>query len=139
MPRALRCRLEEELARRREEGPSAPVFRSRRGWLSDRRARELLLQCCRLAQLPPLSLHQLRHAACARWLRAGVPLLLISPALGHPRPSTIPDRHASVTALDLERSLALDPLAPALAEGRGERAQKKTDEGAPPTPCAAEG
>ena len=89
---------------------SDPLFRSRQGRLSDRRARELLAQCCLLAELPPLSPHDLRHAACSRWLRAGIPLVVVSQTLGHSRPSVTLDHYASATALDMERGLASDPL-----------------------------
>ncbi|MHB8324529.1 MAG: tyrosine-type recombinase/integrase [Candidatus Dormibacteria bacterium] len=105
-----RSQLEGELAARGEEDSSAPLFRSRQGRLSDRRAREILARCCRLANLPLLSPHDLRHAACARWLRAGIPLVVVSRTLGHSRPSTTLDHYASVTAHDLERGLSADPL-----------------------------
>ena len=110
LPVVLGKELQAELKRRRAEGLSSPLFRSRQGRLSARRARELLLECCHLAELPPMSPHALRHAACARWLRAGVPLLLVSQALGHARPSTTLDHYASVTAFDLERGFRQDPL-----------------------------
>jgi integrase len=112
----VRCRLEAELARRGEEDSSSALFRSRQGRLSDRRAREILALCCQRAGLPPLSPHDLRHAACARWLRAGIPLVVVSRALGHARPSTTLDHYASVTALDLERGLGADPLDRGLEE-----------------------
>jgi site-specific recombinase XerD len=115
LPVGLSTELASELEGRRGEGLSSPLFRSRQGRLSDRRARELLLESCLLAELPPMSPHALRHAACARWLRAGVPLLLVSQALGHARPSTTLDHYASVTAFDLERGFAQDPLEQGLA------------------------
>ncbi len=102
--------LEAELAARAGEPPTSPLFRSRQGRLSDRRARELLAGCCERAGLPPLSPHQLRHAACARWLRAGIPVEVVSRTLGHSRPSTTLDHYASITAQDLQRGLAADPL-----------------------------
>ena len=122
LPPSLRQELEADRERRRAEGPGAPLFRSRQGRLSRRRARELLWDCSRLAELPRLSPHQLRHAACARWLRAGVPLLLVSKALGHARPSTTLDHYASVISEDLERGLSLDPLEGALAPSVEEEA-----------------
>ena len=106
----VRGRLEAEIARRGEGDSSSPLFRSRQGRLSDRRAREILALCCQRAGLPQLSPHDLRHAACARWLRAGIPLVVVSRTLGHARPSTTLYHYASVTALDLERGLAADPL-----------------------------
>ncbi|MDA8393686.1 MAG: tyrosine-type recombinase/integrase, partial [Candidatus Dormibacteraeota bacterium] len=87
-----------------------PLFRSRQGQLSDRRARELLRECCRRAGLPPLSSHDLRHAACSRWLRAGIPVVVVARTLGHSRPSTTWNHYASVTAQDLSRGLSADPL-----------------------------
>ena len=111
----LRRELELEVQRRRVEGEGAPLFRSRQGRLSRRRLRELLDDCCQRAALPKTSPHQLRHAACARWLRCGVPLLLVSRLLGHARPSTTLDHYASVIAQDLEQGLSLDPLEGALA------------------------
>ncbi|HVB52683.1 MAG TPA: tyrosine-type recombinase/integrase [Candidatus Acidoferrales bacterium] len=117
LPPSLRWELEQELAERRAEGEAAPLFRSRQGRLSRRRARELLWDCAELAQLPRLNPHQLRHAACARWLRAGVPLLVVSKALGHARPSTTLDHYASVISEDLERGLSQDPLEAALSPG----------------------
>lgn len=111
LPVGLRSELEAYLA----GGGDQPLFLSRQGRLSDRRAREILAACCRRAGLPPLSPHDLRHAACARWLRAGIPLVVVSRILGHSRPSTTLDHYASVTALDLSRGLSADPL-----EGGGE-------------------
>ena len=116
LPPTLLRELEGELLERRGEGMAAPLFRSRQGRLSRRRLRELLDDCSRRAGLPLISPHQLRHAACARWLRAGVPLLLVSRALGHARPSTTLDHYASVIAADLEGGLLRDPLAQALSE-----------------------
>ena len=106
----VRSRLEAEISRQGDGDGSSPLFRSRQGRLSDRRAREILALCCQRAGLQPLSPHDLRHAACARWLRAGIPLVVVSRTLGHARPSTTLDHYASVTALDLERGLAADPL-----------------------------
>jgi len=118
LPPSLRRDLEGEIVERQAEGPEAPLFRSRQGRLSRRRLRELTDECCQLAGMPKISPHQLRHAACARWLRAGVPLLLVSKALGHARPSTTLDHYASVISQDLEVGLAVDPLEGALAQGR---------------------
>ena len=121
LPQSLRRELEGEIFERLSEGPEAPLFRSRQGRLSRRRLRELTDQCCQLAGMPKISPHQLRHAACARWLRAGVPLLLVSKALGHARPSTTLDHYASVISQDLEVGLAVDPLEGALARETGGR------------------
>ena len=110
LARSVRSQLEAELSARSDQDGSAPLFRSRQGRLSDRRAREILEGCCRLANLPLQSPHDLRHAACARWLRAGIPLVVVSRTLGHSRPSTTLDHYASVTAHDLERGLSADPL-----------------------------
>jgi integrase/recombinase XerC len=115
LPSALRHELEAEREVRLGEGPQAPLFRSRQGRLSRRRFRELLDDCSQRAGMPKISPHQLRHAACARWLRAGVPLLLVSQALGHARPSTTLDHYASLIRKDLEQGLTLDPLEDALA------------------------
>jgi integrase/recombinase XerC len=116
LPPSLRRELEGEIFERQAEGPEAPLFRSRQGRLSRRRLRELTDECCQLAGMPKISPHQLRHAACARWLRAGVPLLLVSKALGHARPSTTLDHYASVISQDLEVGLAANPLEAALAK-----------------------
>ncbi len=112
----LQVRLEAEILARGAEVDSVPLFTSRQGRLSDRRARELLASCCQRAGLPLQSPHDLRHAACARWLRAGIPLAIVSRTLGHSRPSTTLDHYASVTAHDLERGLSADPLERGLAE-----------------------
>ncbi len=108
LPEGLRRELEAHLG----AGGSGdgPLFRSRQGQLSDRRARELLRECCRRAGLPPLSPHDLRHAACSRWLRAGIPVVVVARTLGHSRPSTTWNHYASVTAQDLSRGLSADPL-----------------------------
>lgn len=119
LPASLREALETETRRRVGEGPHAPLFRSRQGRLSRRRLRELLDDCSQRAGLRKISPHQLRHAACARWLRAGVPLLLVSKTLGHARPSTTLDHYASVVSEDLEQGLTRDPLATALSNGTG--------------------
>jgi hypothetical protein len=47
-----------------------------------------------------------------------VPLLLVSKALGHARPSTTLDHYASVVSQDLEQGLSLDPLEAVLAQRR---------------------
>ena len=114
----IRLQLEAELASRHGEPPTAPLFRSRQGRLSDRRARELLAACCDRAGLPRQSPHDLRHAACARWLTAGIPLAVVSRTLGHSRPSTTLDHYAAVTARDLERGLSADPLEQELSAGQ---------------------
>ncbi|MGC2191340.1 MAG: site-specific integrase, partial [Candidatus Dormiibacterota bacterium] len=119
LPPSLRQKLEGEIFERLGEGPGAPLFRSRQGRLSRRRLRELLDDCSRNAEMEKISPHQLRHAACARWLRAGVPLLLVSKALGHARPSTTLDHYASVISQDLEQGLSLDPLEGALSNRPG--------------------
>lgn len=119
LPLPLRRELEAEVFQRQREGPQAPLFRSRQGRLSRRRFRELLDDCSERAGIPKISPHQLRHAACARWLRAGVPLLLVSKALGHARPSTTLDHYASLISKDLEEGLSLDPLGRALSKGAG--------------------
>jgi integrase len=120
LPPTLRQELEGEIFERLHEGPLAPLFRSRQGRLSRRRLRELLYDCSGRAGMPRVSPHQLRHAACARWLRAGVPLLLVSKALGHARPSTTLDHYASLIPKDLEQGLALDPLEAALSMEPGD-------------------
>jgi len=120
LPQTLRWELEGDIGERLSEGPTAPLFRSRQGRLSRRRLRELLDDCCLRAGMPRISPHQLRHAACARWLRAGVPLLLVSKALGHARPSTTLDHYASLIPTDLEQGLALDPLEAALSRGQAQ-------------------
>ncbi len=117
LPLSLRQELEAEILERIGEGPQAPLFRSRQGRLSRRRFRELLDDCSQRAGMPKISPHQLRHAACARWLRAGVPLLLVSQALGHARPSTTLDHYASLIPRDLEQGLSPDPLEAALSQG----------------------
>ena len=119
LPPTLRQELAGETQSRLErlgEAPQSPLFRSRQGRLSRRRLRELLDDCCQRAGMPRVSPHQLRHAACARWLRAGVPLLLVSKALGHARPSTTLDHYASLISQDLEQGLSLDPLEAALSQ-----------------------
>ncbi|MGC1183712.1 MAG: tyrosine-type recombinase/integrase [Candidatus Dormiibacterota bacterium] len=120
LPPSLHQELEDVILGRYAEGTGAPLFRSRQGRLSRRRFRELLDECSLRAGLGKVSPHQLRHAACARWLRAGVPLLLVSKALGHARPSTTLDHYASVISQDLERGLSLDPLGPTLAQRRAQ-------------------
>lgn len=46
-----------------------------------------------------------------------MPLLLVSKALGHARPSTTLDHYASLISKDLEEGLSLDPLEQALSKG----------------------
>ncbi len=134
LSRRLSLVLTEEVSQELSRGakPSDPLFRSRQGRLSDRRARELLAQCCLLAQLAPLSPHDLRHAACSRWLRAGIPLVVVSQTLGHSRPSVTLDHYASTTAVDMERGLSSDPLDSALAAGGAESATDEPSDGLRP-------
>jgi len=113
------------------EGAAAPLFRSRQGRLSRRRLGELLDDCCQWAALPKISPHQLRHAACARWLRCGVPLLLVSKLLGRARPSTALDHYASVISQDLEQGLSLDPLTAGLGAISGAAAANQERLGVP--------
>ena len=90
--------------------PAAPLFASRQGRLSERQARDLVYAACRRAKLAPRGPHTLRHAAATRWLRAGVPLVVVSATLGHSRPSTTLDHYAGAMASDLARGLSSDPL-----------------------------
>ncbi|HUY24252.1 MAG TPA: tyrosine-type recombinase/integrase [Candidatus Saccharimonadales bacterium] len=90
--------------------PAAPLFASRQGRLSERQARDLVYAPCRRARLAPGGPHTLRHAAATRWLRAGVPLVVVSATLGHSRPSTTLDHYAGAMASDLARGLSSDPL-----------------------------
>jgi integrase/recombinase XerC len=90
--------------------PAAPLFASRQGRLSERQARDLVYTACRRAKLAPRGPHTLRHAAATRWLRAGVPLVVVSATLGHSRPSTTLDHYAGAMASDLARGLSSDPL-----------------------------
>jgi len=92
---------------------------------------ELLDDCCQWAALPKISPHQLRHAACARWLRCGVPLLLVSKLLGRARPSTALDHYASVISQDLEQGLSLDPLTAGLGAISGAAAANQERLGVP--------
>ncbi|HVC23818.1 MAG TPA: site-specific integrase [Candidatus Dormibacteraeota bacterium] len=87
-----------------------PLFISRQGRLSERRARDLVYAACRKAGIRPRGPHSFRHAAAARWLRAGVPLVVVAAALGHSRPSTTLDHYSTVIAGDLARGLSADPL-----------------------------
>jgi integrase/recombinase XerC len=89
---------------------SAPLFQSRQGRLSERRARDVVYAACRQAGIAPRGPHSFRHAAAARWLRAGVPLVVVAAALGHSRPSTTLDHYSTVIAGDLARGLSADPL-----------------------------
>jgi integrase/recombinase XerD len=89
---------------------SAPLFQSRQGRLSERRARDVVYASCRKAGIRPRGPHSFRHAAAARWLRAGVPLVVVAAALGHSRPSTTLDHYSTVIAGDLARGLSADPL-----------------------------
>ncbi len=87
----------------------APLFASRKGRLSQRQARDVVYGACRRAKLAPRGPHTLRHAAATRWLRAGVPLVVVSATLGHARLSTTLD-YADALASDLARGLSSDPL-----------------------------
>lgn len=98
------------LRHRRALDGSGPLFMSRQGQLSERRAREIVYAACRRAGVARRGPHALRHAAAARWLRAGVPLVVVAEALGHSRPSTTIDHYSTVVAGDLARGLSADPL-----------------------------
>ena len=73
-------------------------------------ARNLVHAACRRAGLQRRGPHAFRHAAAARWLRAGIPLAVVSAALGHSRPSTTLDLYRTALAADLARGLSGDPL-----------------------------
>ena len=98
------------LRHRQPLDPAAPLFTSRQGRLSERQARDLVYAACRSAKLAPRRPHTLRHAAATPWLRAGVPLVVVSATLGHSRPSTTLDHYAGAMASDLARGLSSDPL-----------------------------
>jgi len=89
---------------------AAPLFASREGQLSERQARDLVYNACRKAKLAPRGPHALRHAAASRWLRAGIPVVVVAATLGHSRPSITLDLYADALASDLARGLSSDPL-----------------------------
>ncbi len=106
------CRavLSEYLLQRGRYRPDSPLLMSRQGGLSRRQARSLLRGCCERSGLPPLSPHRLRHAAAARWLSHGIPVVVVAQMLGHARPSTTLDHYSSATATELLVGLGADPL-----------------------------
>ncbi|MGH7642015.1 MAG: tyrosine-type recombinase/integrase [Candidatus Dormibacteria bacterium] len=106
------CRraLAEYLETRGRYRPDGPLLISRQGRLSKRQTATLLKGCCERAGLPPLYPHRLRHAAAARWLSHGIPVVVVAQLLGHARPSTTLDHYSSATATELLRGLAADPL-----------------------------
>ncbi len=89
---------------------SGPLFLGRQGRLSARQARDVVHLVCRRARLAPRGPHAFRHAAASRWLRAGIPLAVVSAALGHARTSTTVDNYGLALAADLARGLSADPL-----------------------------
>ncbi len=112
VPLSLGCRraLSEYLHTRGRPRPQAPLLLGRQGQLSRRQASTLLRGCCQRAGLQALSPHQLRHAAAARWLSSGIPVVVVAQMLGHARPSTTWDHYSSATATQLLRGLQSDPL-----------------------------
>ncbi|MGH7609860.1 MAG: tyrosine-type recombinase/integrase [Candidatus Dormibacteria bacterium] len=105
-----RAALGEYLGGRGRYRSTAPLISGRQGPLSRRQATTLLHQACQRAGLPPVSPHRLRHAAAARWLSHGIPVVVVAQMLGHRRPSTTLDHYSSATASDLLRGLSADPL-----------------------------
>lgn len=89
----------------------APLVASRQGRLSTRQARSCVYTACERAGLARRGPHSLRHATATRWLRAGVPLVVVSAALGHASVVTTLTHYQQVTAADLRRGLDADPLA----------------------------
>ncbi len=63
--------------------------------------------------------HVLRHAAAARWLSAGAPLVLVAQQPGHRHPSTTLDHCASLRPVDVARGLSDDPLPEEAGDGGG--------------------
>ena len=98
------------LRHRPTHDPTAPLFLGRQGRLSDRQARDVVHLVCRRARLSPRGPHAFRHAAASRWLRAGIPLAVVSAALGHARTSTTVDNYGLALAADLACGLSADPL-----------------------------
>ena len=98
------------LRQRQFDDPAAPLFRGRQGRLSARQARDVVHGVCRRARLAPRGPHAFRHAAASRWLRAGIPLAVVSAALGHARTSTTVDNYGLALAADLACGLSADPL-----------------------------
>ncbi|HUY61139.1 MAG TPA: site-specific integrase [Candidatus Dormibacteraeota bacterium] len=117
LPPACRWALDAYLGTRRGLGPHSPLLASRQGRLSRRRALEILRACCEQAGLPRVTPHVLRHAAAARWLSAGVPLVLVAQQLGHRHPSTTLDHYASLLPVDVARGLGSDPLLQEAGDG----------------------
>ncbi|MGH7666511.1 MAG: tyrosine-type recombinase/integrase [Candidatus Dormibacteria bacterium] len=105
-----RAALAEYLGQRGRYRPDAPLLMSRQGRLSRRQVGSLLRSCCQRAGLAPLSPHRLRHAAAARWLSHGIPVVVVAQMLGHARPSTTLDHYSSATATELLNGLTDDPL-----------------------------
>ena len=98
------------LRQRQSDDPAAPLFMGRQGRLSARQARDVVHGVCRRARLAPRGPHAFRHAAASRWLRAGIPLAVVSAALGHARTSTTVDNYGLALAADLACGLSVDPL-----------------------------
>ena len=98
------------LWQRQSDDPTGPLFRGRQGRLSARQARDVVHLVCRRARLAPRGPHAFRHAAASRWLRAGIPLAVVSAALGHARTSTTVDNYGLALAADLACGLSADPL-----------------------------
>ncbi len=98
------------LRHRHPEDPAGPLFLGRQGRLSARQARDVVHLVCRRARLSPRGPHAFRHAAASRWLRAGIPLAVVSAALGHARTSTTVDNYGLALAADLACGLSADPL-----------------------------
>ncbi|MHB1526946.1 MAG: tyrosine-type recombinase/integrase [Candidatus Dormibacteria bacterium] len=98
------------LRHRQPLDPTAPLFAGREGQISERQARDLVYAVCRRARLAPRGPHSLRHAAASRWLRAGIPVVVVAATLGHSRPSITLDLYADALASDLARGLSSDPL-----------------------------
>ena len=98
------------LRHRPTHDPTGPLFLGRQGRLSARQARDVVHLVCRRARLAPRGPHAFRHAAASRWLRAGIPLAVVSAALGHARTSTTVDNYGLALAADLACGLSADPL-----------------------------
>ena len=107
--------------RHRPQDPDAPLFMSRQGRLSTRQALDVVHLACRRARVAPRGAHAFRHAAATRWLRAGIPLPVVSAALGHARTSTTVDSYGLALAADLVRGLSADPLWAEASDGRPAR------------------